>query len=218
MRLSMIKRRWKIWTCLVVFLLPLLYYFDLHLVLVGYLRNEPCYRWRPATYWRAQVESWYRWQSYNNDDWGAGVTLIVLEKLNIDPSLDDPIKVGDRSAVPVLVFLVQQSDLAHGYNPHVRGYAIGHLSCLDPPDDRAIPAIIEALSSADMSVRWAAVDALQAYGPKGREAVPKIVPLLKNDRSGQVRITLEIIDPEHWKSAKPGGARKGQTSSGRETN
>jgi hypothetical protein len=213
----MIKRRWKIWVCCLLVLLPVIYYFDLHLIVAGYLRNEPCYRWRPASYWRAQIESWYRWQSFGHDTWTERATLIVLEKLNIDPTPDEPIEVGDRSAVPVLVFLVQQSDLAHGYNPCVRGHALGRLGRLDPPDDRAIPVITEALSSADMGVRLAAVDALQAYGPKARDAVPKIVPLLKNDRSGQVRITLEIIDPEHWKSAKPSAA-KAQVSGGRGTN
>src|SRR5262249_17747399 len=104
--------RWRLWVCLVAVVVPVFWYFDLHLVVLGYLRNEPCYRWRPATYWRAQIESWYRWQSYDKDDWWTGVTLIVLYKLNVDPSRDDPIKVGDRSAVPVLVFLVERSDLA----------------------------------------------------------------------------------------------------------
>ncbi len=176
-------------------LLPFFYLFDLHLIIYGYLKNEPCYRWRPASYWRARIQSAYRWRRHS-DEWLTRVTLIVLDKINIHPTADDPIPVGDGSAVLVLLFLARDSDLAHNSDADVRGYAVGLLGSLDPSDERAIVPIIEALSSYDMGVRSAALRALQPFGPKARDAVPKILPMLKNDYSGEARHTLDIIDPD----------------------
>jgi hypothetical protein len=196
-------RSLRITTCVVLVLLPFVYCFDLHFIVIGYLRNEPCYRGRPATYWKAQFQSRNRWRRDSGEEFTRAL-LIALDKINIHPSVGDPITVGDRSAIPVLLFLVQHSDLAHDSDPEVRGEAIGLLGCLDPPDDRAIGPIIDALSSHDMGVRLAAINALQAYGPRARNAVPKLIALADNPTYGRdIRQSLKQIDPEELKKLKP---------------
>src|SRR5437899_346577 len=111
---------------LVVLAVPVLYYFDVHLIVIGYLRNEPCYRSRPASYWGAQIQSWHRWNRHSNEE--PNRTLItVLAKVNIHPMRDIGIREGDEKALPVLLFLLKDSD------PDVRSYAVGFLGMIHPP-------------------------------------------------------------------------------------
>jgi len=127
------------------------------------------------------------------------MALILLDKLNIHPSVDNPIQVGDGSAVLLLIFLAHDSD------PQVRIYAIELLASLNNhPDDRAIAPIIEDLGAQDMGVRLAALTALQAYGPKARAAIPKLIALSDDLTLGRwARQALEQIDPEEAKKLRP---------------
>ncbi len=183
---------------------PVLYYFDVHLIVIGYLRNEPCYRSRPATYWGAQIQSRHRWNRHSNEA-ATRVLITLLAKVNVHPTLDTPIREGDVRALPVLLFLLKDSD------PDVRSYAVGFLGMINPPEERTIAAIIEALDDEDFHVRVESIYALGNLGPSARAAVPRLIRLsdqadLLSDQGllGRVaRDNLAEIDPEALKSLKP---------------
>ncbi len=155
------RRRWEIWICLVLVLLPLIYFFDIHLIVIGYLRNEPCYRWRPAAYWKAQIQSRYRWLR-NSDEPLTHIAIAILIKIKRNPYTDYSFREGDRRALPVLLFLIKDSDA------DVRSDAVFLLGMIDPPDERTMAAIIEALDDEDFGVRLHSLAALRNLGPSAR--------------------------------------------------
>src|SRR6266700_1664159 len=87
-------------------------------ILVGYLTNEPFYRHRPASYWRAVAREQTRLQTKNISLWkiknSASLNrrglppLDLLERyLSLGSSEEFPLLAGDPTAVPVLLELLR---------------------------------------------------------------------------------------------------------------
>jgi hypothetical protein len=188
--------RWQVWVCLIVLLVPLSYCLDLHLVLIGYLRNEPCYRLRPASYWRAQIQSKYRWIR-DKDEPATRLAIDLLMKIHRDPTYGYALLEGDQRGIPVLLFLAKDSD------EEVRQEAITLLAMIHPCDERTIAPIIDALEDESPGVRamsLAALDGLAAsdpFDPRARAAVPRLIRWANENPSDSVpRSILNRIHPE----------------------
>jgi hypothetical protein len=195
------RRKRRLFCQISIFLLlilasPLVYYFDVYFIVAGYLRNEPCYRLRPATYWRAQIQSKYRWIR-DKHELTTNLAIQALSAIGRSPTDGYPLRVGDENALPVLLFLVKDSD------ENVRKDAISLLGVMDTSDERTIGPIIEGLDDQSVGVREAsfcALDGLSAWDPLDARlgaAVPRLIRWANEDRwdSGP-RYILDRIRPQ----------------------
>jgi HEAT repeat protein len=124
-------------------------------VVLGWMNGEPFYQNRPTRYWSKALTS-------------------------SDPATQtqthQALKDGGRSAVPVLVEVLQKDD-----NAEARWKAADLLGRLGP-DGRQMPAALSALTAAlrdtNPHVRAVAATALSSLGPAGPEAIPALQDLL----------------------------------------
>jgi HEAT repeat protein len=124
-------------------------------VVLGWMNGEAFYQNRPARYWGRALTS--------SDPATQAQTHQAL-------------KDGGRSAVPVLVEILQQNDNAEG-----RWKAADLLGRLGPDAREAQPALAAltaALNDADSHVRNVAATALASIGPAGPDAIPLLQELL----------------------------------------
>ncbi len=95
------------------------------------------------------------------------------------------------SAIPALATALEEDD-----SDYVAARAVEALGKIGDP--KAIPVLITALENEDDYVRMNAVNALEAFGPRAKAAIPALVRALKNDEANAcfVAQALGAIDAE----------------------
>jgi hypothetical protein len=129
------------------------------LILVGLLRHEPFYRWRPASYWRERAK----------------------EQTKILRSLPRGLLLDTQSSPPTWQHML--NDITAGRAPRLDG----HLPLLQG-NPAAVAVLIDLLDDPDDDVRMAAVLGLRMVGPAAEAAIPVLASLVKEgaNRRGPV--------------------------------
>ncbi len=81
---------------------------------------------------------------------------------------------GARAAVPALLKLQRST-------PGARRHVIDALAAIGEAPDEALGAVLKGLKDPDVAVRFAAVRACAAFGPKAKAAVPDLIRLLDDE-------------------------------------
>jgi HEAT repeat protein len=110
-------------------------------------------------------------------------------------ALGDPVKSVSRAASDALVAIGQRRGdvppglraALHGADPVLRFGAAFTLARIAPPGPRLLPALVEALSSADGDVRWAATRLLVETGRSHSEVLTLLLGLVRGGESPVVR-------------------------------
>ncbi len=92
-----------------------------------------------------------------------------------------------RAAIPALIRMLRESDtISYGYDiGSVAAMALGEFAPHTPSADDAVAALAAALRSE--SKRLAAINALSAFGPAARGAMPQLRALKEHDSNANVR-------------------------------
>ncbi len=129
-------------------------------------------------------------------------------------ALGDPKKSVSRAASDALVAIGRRlGDVdpglrraLHSDHPVRRFAAAFTLARIAPPGPRLLPALVEALGSADGDVRWAAARVIVETGRVHGEVFPLLVGLVRGGESGSVRrmatFALRELAPERPEAAE----------------
>ncbi len=129
----------------------------------------------------------------------AGVILAEA----LAAALGDPVKAVGRAASDALVALARRAESGaadtweglrgalrsalHSGERAQRWRAAFTWARLEPPSPRLLPALVEALASADGDVRWAATRVIVEMGHRHGEVLPVLIGLVRSDESPVVR-------------------------------
>jgi len=128
-------------------------------------------------------------------------------------ALGDPVKAVSRAASDALVAIGRQHGdvdpglraALHGADPARRFGAAFTLARISPPGPRLLPALVEALASADGDVRWAAARLLVETGRVHGEVFALLTGLIRTAESANVRrmaaFALRELAPERSDAA-----------------
>jgi HEAT repeat protein len=128
--------------------------------------------------------------------------------------LGDPAKPVVRAASDALVAIARRAGgvgeplrrALHAGEPSRRWGAAFTLARLEPPGPRLLPALVEALSSADGDVRWSAVKLLVEAGRLHGEVLPLLVGLARTGENPLVRrmatFALRELAPDRPEAAE----------------
>jgi HEAT repeat protein len=154
------RKRWYIFTGGAVLVLVGIVYFDPTRVLIGLLRGEGFYRGRPVSYWAKTLED---------------------DNPSVQEKTFQALVQGKKTAVPVLVALLQNHQNANWRDVQVRWKAATILGRIGPDAEPGVESLIVALTDPDAHVRRVAVASLGAIAPAPQraDAVEALVPLLK---------------------------------------
>jgi HEAT repeat protein len=132
----------------------------------GWVRGEPFFESRSASYWGDRLTS-------------ADPT--TLERT------PERLAAGKATAVPVLARLLNSND------SKVRFHAAEVLVKIGPDADAATPTLLERLTDTDPYVRAVAIEAIAAIKPDRPEVVPALVARLKSDDRDRVIRPLSVF-------------------------
>jgi HEAT repeat protein len=128
-------------------------------------------------------------------------------------ALGDPARAVSRAASDALVAIGRRHGdvdpglraALHGADPARRFAAAFTLARISPPGPRLLPALVEALASADGDVRWAAARLLVETGRVHGEVFPLLGGLVRTAESASVRrmavFALRELAPERSDAA-----------------
>jgi HEAT repeat protein len=129
-------------------------------------------------------------------------------------ALGDPAKPVMRAASDALVAIARRAGgvdeplrrALHGGERSLRFGAAFTLARLEPPGPRLLPALVEALASADGDVRWAAVKLLVEAGRLHGEVLPLLIGLARSGENPVVRrmatFALRELAPDRAEAAE----------------
>lgn len=129
-------------------------------------------------------------------------------------ALGDPSKAVARAASDALVEIARRAGgvdevlrrALHGETPALRFGAAVTLARLEPPNPRLLPALVEALASADGDVRWAAARVLVDVGRLHGEVLPLLVGLVRGGERAPLRrmatFALRSLAPDRPEAAR----------------
>lgn len=129
-------------------------------------------------------------------------------------ALGDPSKAVVRAASDALATIARRAggvedvlrEALHGESPGARWGAAFTLARLAPPGPRLLPALVEALGSADGDVRWAASRILVDVGRLHGEVLPLLVGLVRGGGTPLVRrmaaYALRSLAPDRPEAAR----------------
>ncbi|WP_160164689.1 HEAT repeat domain-containing protein [Pedosphaera parvula] len=121
---------------------------------------------------------------YNNPPSAPSQRYTAMTLGNIGPAA--------KAAIPSLIQAAE-----HSGETEVRAYAINALSQIRPEPGLVLPTLIKCLNDSS-TVQNEAMDALIAFGPGARPAVPTLIQLLQNpntDIVSHAQKSLSQIDP-----------------------
>jgi hypothetical protein len=175
------------------------------LTLLGWLRGEPCYCGRPASYWRHQLRDWRI---------GSEPDLGTFDAERREVTQRSPEKFFDAINSPGRRALAHRDTTIQQMYAKVRelkDHLEGHGTCLNPTyndgdcklaifdgDPDAVPVLIALLKDADVCVRRLAANALGTSGPAAKPAFPDLLAMSNHDKDtflrGIARTALLDID------------------------
>ncbi len=159
------------------------------MVLRGWIRHEPFYQGKPASYWREEVLNSIAspdWKLRPEPFWPATLDR-VLKPAQTDAvtryfgftqrdGIDAAPMWGDPAAVPVLIELTKPTkeqvvfERDEGDNRmvrlSVRVFALGHLGRMGSAAEPAVPTLKLALNDDDPFIRAVAADSLKKIDPE----------------------------------------------------
>src|SRR5205823_2709359 len=154
LREDSMKKRWLLLIPLVLAVLAVAAWLEPTHSVRGWVRGEPFFKGRPASYWEAGL---------NDSD--------PKEQMRIPQELEG----GKAAAVPVLVHLLGSS------SETVRALAASMLAKIGPAAEDAAPVLMERLEDPDPTVRAVAVQALGAIKPADPAVIKAFIGKLRTE-------------------------------------
>jgi HEAT repeat protein len=201
------KRRWWLILLVVVALATAVVILEPTRTVLGYLRGEPFFDGRSASYWAGQLRDpapdvQVKTRAKLTDPAAAPVLIDLLQRHRDTAwsgaevrwlSAEILGRIGDEAEGAVAAL----TEALHDRDPHVRAVAVHALGIVGPGAVVSVPSIIELVSSD--SDRLGAIKTLAVFGDESRAAVPALVEAL-HDRRAEVRWnaakTLGKIGPD----------------------